>query len=266
MTATRYVRSVLTANTMLVYLFLYLPIVVLVLLSFNASRYVLIWKGFTVDWYVQLFSGQTFGGLNPDVVWSSLRTSIEIATVATIGSVFLGTLLAFGLDRYSFPGRDALQGMVYLPVVIPGVVTGIASLLFYNFFDFSLGIGTAMLSHVMFDISFVTIMVFARLQNFDRTLEEAARDLGAGHLETFHRITLPLLMPSIVAGALLAFIFSFENYVITFFVIGNGNTLPIFFFSMMRQGVTPGVNVVATLLMVATMGLVVLAMRFERLY
>ncbi|MDX1746679.1 MAG: ABC transporter permease, partial [Halobacteriales archaeon] len=225
-----------------------------------------IWKGFTIDWYVQLFTGQTFAGLNPGVVWSSLWTSIKIATVATIASVVMGTLLALGLDRYRFTGQEALQGMIYLPVVIPGVVTGIASLLFFNYFDFSLGVGTAILSHSMFDISFVTIMVYARLQNFDRTLEEAARDLGAGYLETFHRVTLPLLFPAIVAGGLLAFIFSFENFVITFFVIGNDNTLPIFFFSMMRQGVTPGVNVVATLLMVVTMGLVVLAMRYERLY
>lgn len=262
----RYGRRILVAEAALVYLFLYVPVVVLVALSFNSSRFVMIWKGFTIHWYRQLFAGQTFAGIDPDTAFRAISTSLEIALVSVVLSTIFGTMLAFALDRYEFPGKSLLRGVVYLPIVIPAIVTGISMLLFFNILGMTLGIKTAMIAHVMFNISFVTILVFARLQSFDRGLEEAAKDLGAGSLETFRYVTLPLIRPGILAGMLLAFSMSFDDFVITFFVVGNNNTLPIYFFSMIRQGVTPGVNVIATIVMLSTMVLVAVASRFQKVY
>ncbi|WP_435176853.1 ABC transporter permease [Halorussus sp. AFM4] len=253
----------LALEAALVYLFLYIPIGVLIALSFNDSRYALVWQGFTTEWYADLLAGNTVARVNPDAAFTALVHSIEIALVTVVVSTVLGTMLAFALNRYEFPGKRLFTGVVYMPIIIPSIVMGISLLLFFNIIGMSLGLHTATIGHIAFDISFVTIVVLARLQSFDRTLEEAAKDLGANELETFRYVTLPLLKPGIMAGALLAFAMSFDDFVVTFFVIGNQNTLPIFFFSMVRQGITPGVNVVAALIIVATMGIVAVAQWFE---
>ncbi|MFC4550274.1 MULTISPECIES: ABC transporter permease [Halorussus] len=255
--------ALLAAETALVYLFLYVPIVVLIALSFNDSRYALVWQGFTTEWYEALLAGETVARVNPDAAWSALVHSVEIALVTVVVSVVFGTMLAFALDRYEFPGKALFTGVVYMPIIIPSIVMGISLLLFFNIVGMTLGLHTAAIGHIAFDISFVAIVVLARLQSFDRTLEEAAKDLGANELETFRHVTLPLLKPGIMAGALLAFAMSFDDFVVTFFIIGNQNTLPIFFFSMVRQGITPGVNVVAALIIVVTMGIVAVAQWFE---
>jgi len=140
---------------------------------------------------------------------------------------------------------------------------GISLLLFFNIVGMAQGLGTATIGQIAFDISYVAIIVLARLQNFDRTLEEAAQDLGASELETFRYVTFPLIRTGVVAGALLAFAMSFDDFVVTFFIIGNQNTLPIFFFGMVRQGISPGVNVVATLILVATLLLIALVQRIQ---
>ena len=249
----------LAVEALLMYVFLYVPIAVLIALSFNDSRYALVWQGFTTEWYAALLAGETVARVNPNAAFTALWHSVEIALVTVAVSTVFGTMLAFALDRYDFPGKSLFTGVVYMPIIIPSIVMGISLLLFFNLVGMTLGIGTAIIGHIAFSISFVAVVVAARLQSFDRTLEEAAKDLGANPVETFRYITLPVIKPGVVSGALLAFAMSFDDFVVTFFVIGNQNTLPIFFFSMVRQGITPGVNVVASLIVVGTMGLIAIA-------
>ncbi|MFC6718650.1 ABC transporter permease [Natrialbaceae archaeon GCM10025810] len=253
----------LAFQAFLVYLFLYVPIAVVIALSFNDSRYAVVWQGFTTEWYEALLRGETVARVNPGEAMTALSHSLEIAVATVVISVVFGTMLAFALDRYDFPGKSAVVGAIYMPIIIPSIVMGISLLIFFNMIGFGTGVRSAIIAHVAFDISFVAVVVAARLQRFDRTLEEAAKDLGANELQTFRHVTLPAIKPGIIAGALLAFAMSFDDFVVTFFVIGNENTLPIFFFSMVRQGISPGVNVVATLILVVTLALVGLAQWVE---
>jgi spermidine/putrescine transport system permease protein len=255
--------GVLLAQTAFVYLFLYLPIAVLITLSFNDSRYAVVWQGFTTKWYTALLQGETVARVDPNAAWNALLNSVEIAAATVVISSVFGTMLAFALDRYDFPGKRLFTGVVFMPIIIPSIVMGISLLLFFNIIGIQLGIGTAIIGHVAFGISFVAVVVAARLQTFDQTMEEAAMDLGANELETFRFVTLPMIKPGIFAGALLAFAMSFDDFVVTFFIIGQENTLPIFFFGMVRQGISPGVNVVAALIIVATMALVAVAQWFQ---
>jgi spermidine/putrescine transport system permease protein len=259
----RYGGYFLGVEAGLVYLFLYVPIVVLVALSFNDSRYAIVWQGFTTQWYEQLLAGETVSRVNPEVAFTALQNSVVIAVGTVLVSVVFGTMLALALDRYEFPGKSLFTGVVYMPLIIPSIVMGISLLLFFNIVGLTQGLGTATIGHVAFDISYVTVIVLARLQQFDETLEEAAMDLGAAELETFRYVTLPLIKPGIIAGALLGFAMSFDDFVVTFFIIGNQNTLPIFFFGMVRQGITPGVNVVATVILLVTLAMIVLAQRVQ---
>lgn len=249
----------LAAEAFLVYLFLYLPIAVLITLSFNDSRYALVWQGFTTKWYEALLAGQTTARVDPNEAFAALFHSLEIAFVTVFASVLFGTMLAFALDRYSFPGKRLFTGVVYMPIIIPSIVMGISLLMFFRIAGIPLGINTAIIGHIAFDISFVAIVVLARLQSFDRTLEEAAKDLGANEIETFRYVTFPIIKPGVFAGALLAFAMSFDDFVVTFFILGNQNTLPTFFFSMVRQGITPGVNVIASVILIVTMAIVAVA-------
>jgi spermidine/putrescine transport system permease protein len=255
--------GLLLAQTAFVYLFLYLPIAVLITLSFNDSRYAVVWQGFTTKWYAALLQGETVARVDPTAAWNALLNSVEIAAATVVISVVFGTMLAFALDRYEFPGKRLFTGVVFMPIIIPSIVMGISLLLFFNIIGVQLGIGTAIIGHVAFGISFVAVVVAARLQTFDQTMEEAAMDLGANELETFRFVTLPMIKPGILAGALLAFAMSFDDFVVTFFIIGQENTLPIFFFGMVRQGISPGVNVVAALIIVVTMALVAVAQWFQ---
>ncbi|OSP07905.1 spermidine/putrescine ABC transporter permease PotC [Halorubrum ezzemoulense DSM 17463] len=255
--------GLLVAQTAFVYLFLYLPIAVLITLSFNDSRYAVVWQGFTTKWYTALLQGETVARVDPTAAWNALLNSVEIAVAMVVISTVFGTMLAFALDRYDFPGKRLFTGVVFMPIIIPSIVMGISLLLFFNIAGIQLGTGTAIIGHVAFGISFVAVVVAARLQTFDQTMEEAAMDLGANELETLRFVTLPMIKPGIFAGALLAFAMSFDDYVVTFFIIGQENTLPIFFFGMVRQGISPGVNVVAALIIVVTMALVAVAQWFQ---
>ena len=259
----RFGGAALGVEASLVYLFLYLPIGVLVVLSFNDSRYAIVWRGFTTKWYEQLLAGKTISRVNPEVAFTALQNSVLIAVVTVLVSIVFGTMLALALDRYVFPGKSIFTGVVYMPLIIPSIVMGISLLLFFNIVGLSQGLGTATIGHIAFDTSYVTVIVLARLQSFDRTLEEAAMDLGAAELETFRYVTLPAIKPGIIAGALLGFAMSFDDFVVTFFIIGNQNTLPIFFFSMVRQGISPGVNVVATAILLVTLAAIVVAQRIQ---
>ncbi|HSK75807.1 MAG TPA: ABC transporter permease [Thermoanaerobaculia bacterium] len=250
-------RRLLAAHTALVYLFLYVPIAVLVVFSFNAARQTAMWDGFTLAWYEKL--------LGNDVLLRSVRNSLLVAGITTAVATVLGTLAALALGRYDFRGKRGTRALLYLPVIIPEVVLGAALLTFFGVVEMRLSLGPVVIAHVVFSVSYVAIVVRARLSGLDPSLEEAARDLGAGPFETFRRVTLPLILPGIVASALLVFTLSIDDYVVTSFVAGVGSTtLPLHIYSMLKVGVTPEVNAVSTLLLAVTVVLIVLAHRLLR--
>lgn len=222
--------------------FLYLPILLLVVYSFNASRLVTVWGGFSTRWYVALFENEPL----MESAWVTLRVALLSATLATL----LGTLAAIALVRYGrFPGRTLFTGLVYAPMVMPEVITGLALLLFFVAVDLDRGFWTVALAHTTLTLCFVTVVVQARLVSFDRSLEEAATDLGATPLKAFVTVTLPLIAPAIAAGFLLAFTLSLDDLVLASFNTGPGaTTLPIRIYSQVRLGVSPEINALSTIL------------------
>jgi spermidine/putrescine transport system permease protein len=250
-------RRLLASHSLLVYLFLYVPIVILILYSFNRSKQTAAWEGFTFDWYLRL--------LHNDLILRAVKNSLIVALITTVVATTIGTLVALALARGSFRGKGATQAALYLPIIIPEIVVGAALVTFYGVTEMRLGLTTVVIAHVAFCISYVAIVVRARLAGFDRSLEEAANDLGAGPWDTFRRVTLPIILPGIVAGALLVFTISIDDYVITSFVAGVGaTTLPIQIYSMLKVGVTPEVNAVSTLLLLLTVVLIVVAQRLQQ--
>lgn len=255
-----------------VYLFLWVPIVVLVVFSFNDGNSVSVWRGFTTRWYENIFHGTISAGteaarFQTELLLKALRNSLLVATVATLISSALGTMLSLALARGRFWGRKTLDTLFYLPVVIPDITQGIALAVFFNIvfetvqrlFGVRLvsGFGTIVIAHVAFNVSYVAIVVRARLAGMDPRLEEAGRDLGANHWQTFWRITFPNLLPGVMAGALLAFTLSLDDFVITFFNSGVGTTtLPLFVYGMLKQRVPPEINAISTLMILASIILV----------
>jgi len=226
----------------LIFLFLYLPIVVLVVFSFNKSRLNAVWTGFTFDWYRQLWTDFA--------IWRATGNSLIVGVASAVISTAIGTMAAFALHRYSFRGKAAFESFLQLPIVIPEIVMGVSLLAFYALIDMPLGIQTVTIAHVAFNISFVAVIVRARLYAFDFTLEEAAMDLGANRRQTFFRVTLPLIAPGVAAGFLIALTLSLDDFIIAFFTAGPGaTTLPMQVYSMMRFGVTPKVNALSTLIL-----------------
>ncbi len=239
--------------------FLYLPIVLLVIYSFNASKLVTVWGGFSTRWYVELFSNK---GLL-DAAWVTARVAFVSATAATV----LGTLAALALTRYTrFRGRFLFSGMVFAPLVMPEVITGLSLLLLFVAVGFDRGFMTVTLAHITFTMCFVAVVVQSRLMSFDRSLEEAAMDLGATPTRTFFQVTLPVIMPAVVAGWMLAFTLSLDDLVIASFTSGPGaTTLPMKIYSQVRLGVTPEINAVCTLLIaVVTVGVLAAAIVNKR--
>lgn len=222
--------------------FLYLPIVILVIFSFNDSRLVTLWGGFSTRWYVSLLHNQ---GLM-DAVWVTLRVGLVSATVATV----LGTLAALALTRWTrFRGRVLFSGMVFAPLVMPDVITGLSLLLLFVAIGLDRGLLTVTLAHITFTMCFVAVVVQSRLVSFDRSLEEAAMDLGATPARTFFAVTLPIIAPAVLAGWMLAFTLSLDDLVIASFVSGPGaTTLPMKIYSQVRLGVTPEINAICTIL------------------
>lgn len=224
----------------LVYAYIYLPILILIIFSFNAQKINVRWEGFTLKWYQILF--------NDVNVMLATRNTLLIAFISTLVATVIGTMAALALQRYRFPGYSMTESILYIPVIIPEVVMGISLLVFFAFLKFKLGLVTITLSHIAFNIPFVTLVVRARLHGFDRSSEEASMDLGANELTTFWRVTLPTIMPGVLSGAMLAFTLSLDDYVITYFTAGPGaTTLPLRVFSMVRFAVTPEVNALSTL-------------------
>jgi len=242
----RLFEPALRSWTALVYVFLFIPIVLVVIFSFNASRLVAVWSGFSLKWYGTAWT-------DPSIL-DALRTSLTVALINAVLATVFGTLAAIGLQRVGRRTRTAFELMVYGTIVTPEIVIAIASLLFFVTINVDLGIPTIVITHVVYNTSIVALIVRARLVGMDRTLDEAAADLGATPLQTLWRVTIPLLYPAILAGALLAFTFSFDDFVLTFFVSGaSSTTLPLRIFSMLRFGVSPVVNAIATVMLVVTL-------------
>jgi len=233
------------------YAFLYVPLAIVVVYSFNDSRLNAEWVGFTLDWYRTLFG-------DSDMI-AAAGNSLLIATSASLVSTVLGT--AAGVAMYRYPTR-LLSFLVLAPIAIPEILMGVSLLIFFVLVNFTLGLVSVALAHIAFCIGFVAIVVRARLAGMDESLTEAARDCGATPWNAFRYVTLPLIMPGVIAGALMAFTLSIDDFVITFFTAGAGTvTLPLQIYSMIKIAVTPEVNAVSSLLMLLTLALIIIASR-----
>lgn len=232
------------------YVFMYAPIVVVIVFSFNASKYGGPWRGFTTDWYATLLH-------SPDKIAAAKNTGI-LAVVSTIIATALGTGLGYGMSRYWFPGKKLFSLLMYIPVMIPDIVMAVAMLAFFNILSqaiamLSMGMTTMILAHVTFQIPFVAIVVRSRLVGMDPAIEEAAHDLGADTWRTFWHVTFPLMLPGVFAGAMLAFTLSLDDFVVSFFTTGPGaTTLPILIYSSVKRGITPDINALSTLIVLAS--------------
>ena len=257
----------LNANGWLVYTFFYAPIVLLVIFSFSDSRNVGTWGGWTLDWY------REFG--DNDTAQTALWASLRVALISTVVSIVLGTMSALALERFEFKGKQVFDALLYLPIIIPDVTMAVMLLLFFaEFFDvlnnlFGLdlrkGMGSIVASHIAFSVSFVSVVVRARLAGMDDRMEEAALDLYASRWQAFRYVTLPQTIPGIAGGGLLAMTLSLDDVVITEFVTGPGSTtLPVYVFGLIRRGVTPLINAISVIMLVASMALVVLSLVVER--
>jgi spermidine/putrescine transport system permease protein len=252
----RVARGILLTESSLVYIFLYAPIVILVIFSFNSSRYA-IWENFSLEWYKK--------AIQDELILRSIKNSLIVAVSATIISTVIGTLAALGMQRFQFKLKNAADGLFYLPVIVPEIVMAASLVTFFGFTRFTLSMTTVIIAHIAFCVSYVVIVVRARLEGFDLTLEEASMDLGANEFQTFFKVTLPVIFPGILSGALLAFTLSVDDYVITSFVAGVGSTtLPLQIYSMVKTKVTPEINAISTLLLVPTIILIIISDRLQR--
>lgn len=250
-------QRILTWLSIGIFIFLYLPIFILIIYSFNENEIVGVWTGFSLAWYERLS--------NNVALLESLKISLWVAFWSTVISTILGTLAAIVLERFRFWGKMTYDAVLYLPIIIPDIVMALSTLLFFVILNIPLSRYTILIAHVAFNISFVAVVVRARLADMDHRLEEAASDLGANEWLTFRRVTLPLLTPGIVSAALLAFTLSLDDFVITFFVAGPGSTtLPVRVYSMIKFGVTPEVNAVSTLMFLGSTLLVVISLVLQR--
>jgi spermidine/putrescine transport system permease protein len=239
-----------------VYLFLHAPMLVLVVFSFNADKYASHWTGFTLHWYERL--------LERDEILDGLVNSLIVGGLSTIGATILGTLMALALARHEFRGRRLFEALLYVPIVTPEIIVGISLLILFVLVKMPLGLGSITIAHIAFNISYVAVVVHARLQGMDRNLEEAAMILGADEITAFWRVTVPGMWPGILSGAMLAFIMSFDDYVITSFVRGEVATLPTVVYAMVRKNVEPSINAISTIILVVTTVLVIAADRLGK--
>jgi spermidine/putrescine transport system permease protein len=242
--STRLSRLILPVFTALAVIYLFLPIAVMIAFSFNdpAGRQNITWQGFTLQNYLDIWG-------RPDIT-GPMVNSLIVAVVATLIATVLGTLIGIALTRYEFRGRDGLNLLIFIPMATPEIILGASLLTLFVTIGQQRDLTTIVIAHVMFNISYVVVTVRARIAGFNRSLEEAAMDLGANEWETFRRVTFPLIFPGILAAALLAFALSIDDYVITSFVAGRSITFPLWVFGVSRLGVPPEVNVLGTLIFV----------------
>ncbi|MBU0583266.1 MAG: ABC transporter permease [Alphaproteobacteria bacterium] len=251
-------RSPLWLVLTLVYGFLYIPIAVLVALSFNEGGLPTVWSGFSLKWYGSLAA-------NSEILSAALNTLI-VALVSTAIATLLGTLLALGIEMRRRHGR-ALEALIFAPMIIPDIVLAIALLSFFSMLNITMGLHTIVLAHVVFNLAFVCSVVRARLKSFDWSIVEASSDLGASATTTFRRVTLPVILPAVIAGALLAFTLSVDEFIIAYFTAGAGRastTLPMQIYSMIRFGITPEINALATIVMAVSIAALTLSQRLNR--
>lgn len=229
----------------LVFAFLYLPIIVLIIYSFNTSSMNIIFEGFTFDWYKTLFH-------NRDLL-EAFRNTLIVAVISTVISTILGTISAYGLFKYNFKFKNIINGLIYIPIVIPEIVLGISLLSVYTLMKLDLGLFSIILSHIAFSVPFVIVSVRTTLTSEIAVYEEAAEDLGASNYQVFKNIILPTIAPGIISGATLAFTLSLDDVVISYFTSGPGsNTLPLYIYSMIKTGITPDVNALSTIMVLVT--------------
>ena len=260
-------RAALDGHALLMYLFLYAPILVLVIFSFTKDTFGVRWTGFTLDWYRRMLADQR--------LMTAAFNTLKVALISTVVSTIFGTLAALALERYRFRGRTAVDSLLYLPIVIPEIVMALALLAFFSFsFDVidsvtglhpRMNLVTVIIAHIAFSISFVVVVVRASLRGFDRRLEEAAQDLGASPWQTFWRITFPLILPGVIGGALLAFTISLDDFVISFFTTGPGaSLLPVEVYAQVKRAVTPKINAISTVMLVVSVALIALSQLAQR--
>ena len=242
----------------LVMIFLYLPIVMVVVYSFHESKYTYGWSGFSLQWYQELFQDEE--------LFESLRNSLAVAGMSCLSAAVIGTLGAFGLSRMKFRGKGAVEYVTTLPIMIPEIILGMVFLSFFSPLNLPQGMVTLVIAHTAFSIPYVFMMVKARLAGMELSLEEAARDLGAGPVRAFFDITLPLIAPAVASGSLLAFAMSFDDVVISIFVTGpKVTTLPIRIYTRIKFGVTPEINALCTLMLLVTVTVLLLSVLIGRI-
>ncbi len=241
----------------LVFVFLYAPLLVVVLYSFSATK-VNAWpiKGYTLDWYRELVADRD--------IHEAVQLSIFVGLCAAALAVVLGTMTAFALDRYDFRAKQAIRFFVVLPIVLPGIVTGVALLAFFTLLGWPLSRWTIIIAHATFCVTLVLNNVIARLGQIPRSLTEASADLGASPRQTFWRVTFPLVRPAIIAGAILAFTLSFDEVVVTFFLTGREKTLPLLIWGRLRQGISPEINAAASVIILVSLVGVLVSNRLSK--
>jgi len=255
-------RSATWIIAIFLYVFIYSPIVVVVVYSFNAARHGGPWSGFTTEWYTELLK-------NPEKL-GAVGNTLLLAGISTGLSTVVGTLLGYGLSRYSFPGKRLFSWLMYFPIVVPDIVAAVAILMFYQLMNqwlgiFRLGLTTMVVAHITFQVPFVAIVIRARLSGMDPAIEEAAHDLGANHWRKFRYITCPMILPGVLVGAALAFTMSVDDFVISFFTAGAGlKTLPILIYGSVKRGITPDINALSTLIVVVSISCTLMVYFFNR--
>lgn len=238
--------------------FMYIPLLILIVFSFNNAKIVSGWKGFTFNYYLELFS-------NSEIL-AAFRNTIFIAVASTLASTILGVLSALALENLKFKGKKLLNSLILLPLIMPDILMGVSLALLYNFMQIRTGMLTVLIAHITFCVSYTAIVIESRLSGFDKSIEEAAMDLGANRWQIFYKIKLPIIMPGIIAAALLAFTLSLDDFIITFFTTGRGfSTLPIYVESAIRRGTITTINCLSTLMIGLTLIIAVTTRRFRSL-
>ena len=246
----------LSGYAILFFLFLYVPIIILIVFSFNDSKSVFVWQGFTLKWYARVFQDAR--------LLLAQRNTLIISVASTVISTIFGTMISVAMERWDFRLKLPFDALLFLPIVIPDISMGVMLLSFFGLIGMAQGLGTVVIAHVAFNISFVAVIVRARMASLDPRLEEAAQDLGANEWQTFWQVIFPLLLPGIMGGALTAFTLSMDDYVITFFTSGNESLLSLYIYSLVKTGVKPNINALSSLMILVSMGLVLLSLILQR--
>lgn len=245
-------HRLLAVHSLLMMAFIYIPIIFIILYSFNSSRLAADWSGFTFDWYISLFKNRH--------VLEALGNSLTIAIVSTVFSTLLGTLAALSMRKLSRRWTKGMGALLYMPIIVPDIIMGLSLLVLFNQIHIPLGQSTIIIAHITFSLSYVYVVVASRLAGMGKQLEEAASDLGAGSWQTFRYIILPQISPAIISGALIAFTLSLDDFMISFFVSGpSSTTLPIYIYGQVKRGISPEINALCTILIVVSITLIFLA-------